>query len=217
MSDLFRHSACSFNQMVNMLKLDIEDALRTAHRHETLSLADLRYKKDVLDEHTAYLRDVVDFLTTGYKLWSVSDQNGLYSISNGSKQSTENAKIADITDETREELLKDFRTLLYRVEKLASRCLDGTQIILSGAQLRESQKGIEQAEEVKMLTILVFFFAPLSFVTSIFSMAFVQLQWQQGLPAFLVVSFTLTVGLGIVITRHGRYHVLQGLSWFIFW
>jgi hypothetical protein len=38
------------------------DSLRAAHRLEALSLADLRFTKEVLDDHMSYLRGTITFL-----------------------------------------------------------------------------------------------------------------------------------------------------------
>ncbi|PTB46096.1 hypothetical protein M441DRAFT_209277 [Trichoderma asperellum CBS 433.97] len=211
MSDIFRHAAYSSNQMVNMLTLNIEEALRWAHRHEALSLSDLQFKKDILDEHAAYLEEVVTFLKVGSKSWTVlnPDSSGAPNgaDSSNTKQSTrENMqKAEEIASITQAELLEDFNVLIQRIEKLAARCKDGTDIILNRAQLRESQKGIEQAAEVKVLTILVFFFAPLSFVTSIFGMSFVNVDWKIGVPIYVAISVALAIGLGIALTKQVRW------------
>jgi len=43
---------------------------------------------------------------------------------------------------------------------------------MNRASLEESRRAIEQAEKVKRLTLLAFFFVPLSFTASIFGMNF---------------------------------------------
>ncbi|KAK1246212.1 hypothetical protein MKX08_000014 [Trichoderma sp. CBMAI-0020] len=157
--------------MVNMLKSRVEDALRASYldRHEGLSLRDLRFIKNVLDEHSAYLEEI-----------HASESMNMESSATNNKKAIGNKKPSDAIDATQKELLEDYRCLLRRSQRLAARCKDGTDIIINGAALRESQRGIEQAEEVKLLTKLVFLFAPLSFVTSIFKMNFVNLSVKQG-------------------------------------
>ncbi|UKZ61397.1 uncharacterized protein TrAtP1_002662 [Trichoderma atroviride] len=175
LGDIFRHSACSSNQMVNMLKGRVEDALRASYldRHEGLSLRDLRFIKNVLDEHSAYLEEIVCLLESGVSAWlspqpsnnlsqHASQSMNMESSATNNKKGIGNKKPSGAIDATQKELLEDYRCLLRRSQRLAARCKDGTDIIINGAALRESQRGIEQAEEVKLLTKLVFLFAPLS-------------------------------------------------------
>ncbi|GFP51961.1 hypothetical protein TASIC1_0001011300 [Trichoderma asperellum] len=127
MSDIFRHAAYSSNQMVNMLTLNIEEALRAAHRHEALSLSDLQFKKDMLDEHAAYLEEVVSFLKVGSKSWTDLNPDGSgapngANSSNTKQSSRENMqKAEEIASITQAELLEDFNVLIQRIEKLAAR------------------------------------------------------------------------------------------------
>lgn len=216
--DIFRHSACSSNQMVNMLISRVEDVLRASYldRHEALSLKDLRFIKNVLDEHSAYLEEVVRFLESGVSAWLSPQPTNVESIVTNNKKGTGNKKMNDAIDATQIELLEDYRCLLRRSQRLAARCKDGTDIIINGAALRESQRGIEQAEEVKLLTKLVFLFAPLSFVTSIFGMNFVDLSVRQGLAALLSIAVFLLIASLVALSRGGRRYsdILQSLlSW----
>lgn len=217
LSDVFRHSACSSNQKVNMLHIHADEALRRAHRDESLSLADLRFIKKVLDDHAAYLREVIAFLEGATAAWIIQQPQleqaasslGVVGASstNGKKAGAgagEKKMISDVTETTQRELFEDFRHLLHRVEKLADRCKDGTDIILSGAQLRESQKAIDQAEEVKMLTKLVFIFAPLSFLTSVFGMNFVAPSWRVGVGVFFAGSVLLAICLSMIMYQSPR-------------
>ncbi|KAK4221666.1 hypothetical protein QBC38DRAFT_118181 [Podospora fimiseda] len=236
LSDIFRHSACSSNQVLNMLHQRVGDALRAADRLESLSLADLRFSKEVLDDRASYLQEVINFLegdawlqvrmTTSSSQSQVPRRPTNLSPTNSGSSSTLNLQgqsqqggdqtprrpslIGDTkrgngtAESTQADLLEDFRCLLRRTEKLSARCKDGTDIILSGAQLRESQKAINQAEEVRLLTKLVFVFAPLSFLTSVFGMNFVTLRWQQGLPALLVSALIIVFTLFVTFSESAR-------------
>lgn len=220
LGDIFRHSACSSNQMVNMLMGRVEDALRASYldRHEGLSLKDLRFIKNVLDEHSAYLEEVVWFLQSGVSAWlspqptsnfpqHTNQSMNMESSATYNKSGMGNKRLSGAIDATQIELLEDYRCLLRRCQRLAARCKDGTDIIINGAALRESQRGIEQAEEVKLLTKLVFLFAPLSFVTSIFGMNFVDLSVKQGLAALVTVAVFLLIALLVALSKCGRRHL----------
>jgi hypothetical protein len=80
LGDVFRHCACSSIQIVNMLHQRVGEALRAAHRPESLSLAGLRFNKEVLDNHAAWysivfctVREEMDFsgIATWYWWWLV--------------------------------------------------------------------------------------------------------------------------------------------------
>lgn len=131
LSDIFRHSACSSNQMVNMLMGRVKDALRASYldRHEGLSCKDLRFIKNVLDEHSAYLEEVVWFLKSGVSAWlnprltsnlsqHTNQSVNMESSATNNKKGTGNKKLSVAIDTTQMELLEDYRCLLRRFQRL---------------------------------------------------------------------------------------------------
>ena len=236
----------------------MSDALRAAHHLESMSLADLRFCKDILDDHTSYLQEVITFLEGD--AWSPGQlscppsqsciprhQAGGSVTPNTSSMSLGQGQLQQQLDQeplggssgqmpkrpapagggdarrgngtaesTQEELLEDFRSLLRRTKELSGRCQDGTEVILSGAQLRESQKAIEQAMEVKLLTKLVFVFAPLSWLTSVFGMNFVDLPWNQGLIAVCVAAVVLVGCLAMASSPTARVGI-RSLASSLYW
>ncbi|TPX11560.1 uncharacterized protein E0L32_007771 [Thyridium curvatum] len=179
-----------------MLQDRIKGALRNAHQKqqkqlESVSLGDLRFCKEVLDD----LLELVAFLDRGCSSWIVQDMVPQRPRPEPiqSSQQHHQYQSCDPDESTGNELLGDFQCIMSRVENLATKCKDGIEVILSVAQLRKSQKAIDQAEEVKKLAKLVFFLAPLSSASSLFGMNFVNLDWKLSLGIFSLLDFILLV------------------------
>jgi Mg2+ and Co2+ transporter CorA len=64
----------------------------------------------------------------------------------------------------------DFSQLYTRAKALLDMRIQSIQVEMSALNIRESKKGLQQAERVGSLTRLAFVFIPLTFVTSLFSM-----------------------------------------------
>ena len=213
-ADVFRLAACSSNQFSHLLRSRVDEALRNTPGDESLCLADLRFIKGILDDHLDYLQEVIIFFEGGLDAWSLprSSVTGAGAASsNSGKQAASEIKSDELTKTTRADLLADFQAISRRMRALAQRCMEGTNTILNGAMLRESQKAIDQAEEVKLLTKVVFVFAPLSFVCSTLSMQFVDLSWPVGLGVFLGLAFSLLATLmPFLLRRSTRISPLRG-------
>ena len=152
-SGIFAFAACSESQFVNFMSVQVEAALRSSERQAELSLSDLRFSKSLLDEHAMYLQDVIMFFQHEAETkWPTST--------------------SAVPGDVQAALLKDFECLLRRVKDLAARCLDGTAIIMNDAMLQESRRAIAQAGKVERLTLLAFFFVPLTFTCTLFGMNF---------------------------------------------
>jgi hypothetical protein len=209
MSDVFRLAVCSSNQYANLLKSEIEYSMDTVRQSEPISITDMRFMKETIDDHVEYLREVIEFLNTGCESWvldrslSVGGNYGpgnisrqvtglsMFSSNNGRSGIGGDRESPTIFETTRAELLKDFSCVLRRMESLAGRCMDRNATILNGAMLRESQNAISQAEEVKNVSKVLFAFAPLSFTVGIFGMNFVDLGWQAGVSIFIGLSVVM--------------------------
>ncbi|KUJ16718.1 uncharacterized protein LY89DRAFT_733725 [Mollisia scopiformis] len=190
LNELFLFAASSNSQFLNFVKGQVEDALLNAQSHEgqeELSLINLRFTKDLLEENIGHYSEVIAFLQSKLAAkWKGSD--------------------ADLAQDVQDSILRDFESLLRRAKELAARCLDGTAIIMNGAMLRESRKAIEQAEKVERLTILALIFVPLSFITSAFGMNFKELgQGEVGMQVFAEVAVPVLC-VSLIICFWGRIH-----------
>lgn len=136
-------------------------AVTTQQRHLTLS--NLLYFQDLLLGHLAMLHENIDFVKRrGHRSWpqvSNTDDDGLEAT-------------AQLAAET---LLKDFEYLQFWAKSLYERCTQGTTVIMNNAMLAQSERAGLQAEGLRKLTLVAFFYIPLSFTASFFGMNFRQL------------------------------------------
>lgn len=65
-------------------------------------------------------------------------------------------------------LLKNFEYLEGWAKSLSEWCSGGARVIMNKAMLAGSKRAIEQAEGLRRLTLVAFFYIPLSFMTSFF-------------------------------------------------
>lgn len=174
-SELFSISLCSENQFLNMLQSEISMVSRSFHGQEEACVDTLSYCKGLIDEHADRLRETLSLLE--------NEEN------NGWPRATEAADI-----ESREVLMKmirkDCRYLLHRCSTLADRAVECATLVRNSTMLQASEKSISQAKEVGRLTLLAYFFLPLSFVTSLFGMNFVEFEsWHDALVSGLCILF----------------------------
>lgn len=160
LSELFTFAACNESQFINFVSSQVEEALRVSETQEKLSLSNLWLNKSLLDEHVTTLQENVEFLKNSRDgRWPQASQEGHITV----------------VSKTQEALLRDFECLIGRAKDLRARCVDGTTIVMNRAMLQESRNAIHQATKVKRLTVLAFFFVPISLLTSVFGMNFNQL------------------------------------------
>ena len=115
------------------------------------SLENFRYHKGVLDDQAHSIKGIIRALSKPINLGGAGDQKG---------------------SEALDTLVEDWEHLLELAQTLATKCVEGMDIIVSTIQLQESQEAIKQARGLQRLTLLAFFFLPLSLTTSFFGMNF---------------------------------------------
>ena len=158
LSELFEFAASSECQFLNLMESQIQKDVHFLPTKMETSVANLKHSKCLLDEHVQRLRNTVDLLRNHEMLdWPQASEPRI------------------TVDRALRSLLLDYEDLLRRAQSLAAQCLEGTHMIMSGAMLAESRKSISQAEGLTQLTVLAFFFLPLSFTTSLFGTNFKQL------------------------------------------
>ena len=88
-------------------------------------------------------------------------------------------------------LKKDYKSLLDRCDRLASRCEVSSRTLVGAMQLLEAKKGIDQAKQVHDLTSLAFIFIPLTFVSGVFGMNVSTFKDYPPLWTYFVVAIPL--------------------------
>jgi len=179
-SELFTVALSSENQFLNMIQLEVKIRARSFFGQEEACIDTLSYCKGLLEEHADRLREVSALLET-------EECNGWPKATDPNDLATREA--------VSRALLKDCKYLLHRCSVLADRAVDVADFIRNYAMLHASERSISQAKEVGRLTLLAYFFLPLSFVTSLFGMNFVEFRnWRVA----LITALCVFVGVMIV-------------------
>jgi Mg2+ and Co2+ transporter CorA len=116
----------------------------------------------------------------------------------GAASKDDPAQQAAQADAAAASLLEDYQALLHRANSLSQLYSEGIDDIRTSAMLMESKKAIVQAEGVARLTLLAFFFLPLSFTTSLFGMNFKELGDQLSIWTWVVVSVPI-FGFSVIL------------------
>jgi CorA-like Mg2+ transporter protein len=163
LNEVFKFAAFSESQFLNMLDSKLVEELnpKSMLQNEHLTLSNTFYFQRALERHICRIKENIESI----------ENRGLQDWPKHNLEDRQREKV----DAAAGILLRDYKDLLRRAEDLYDRCNKGTQIMMSNASIRESQKAIVQAEEVTKLTRLAFIFIPLSFLCSFFGMNFKQL------------------------------------------
>lgn len=159
--ELFDFSASSKLQFLNLIdeKLNRDTSCATL-AEETPSLSNLLYNRDLLREQVHRLKENIETIKC----------RGGSQFPHASIES----ELGKKANEANDALLRDFEYLLNKAEDLSHRCLSATGVIMNNANIEESKKAIVQAEKISKVTLLAFFYVPLSFTSSFFGMNFRQ-------------------------------------------
>ena len=157
LSELLFFSASSESQFLNLIGRRVNETMERYKGQETDALDNLNYSIRLLREHMQRIESVRTFLERGVALqWplpSVRPKEALHA----------QALLVD-----------DFAFLARRSQNLSAQTLEGMNLISNGVMLEESRRAMATADRMHRLTLLAFFFLPLSFTTSLFGTNFRQ-------------------------------------------
>lgn len=180
LSELFAFSAFSENQFLNLITSLVDKEQDPPMDKMQASLLNLQYWKTTLEAHMQKQQAAISCISSrGAPKWPRATDD-------------EHVKVIE---ETAQRLLQDYNHLLMRAQTLRAHCVDLTALLMNKAMLEHAQHGINQADGLTRLTLLAFFFVPLSFTTSFFGMNFVQLQGADGPTLGIWVWFIVSVPL----------------------
>ncbi|KAK1778044.1 cora-like Mg2+ transporter protein-domain-containing protein [Copromyces sp. CBS 386.78] len=181
LAEIFNFAASSQMEFLNLidLKLDLYTSLPTEEDFKVLP--NLKYSKKILYRYIQKTERVLE------------------SIRNATNKESRWPRPTDQTEKARvtaQNIEHDFEHLLKRAQTLHSRTTDAITVLLSSISIYESQRAIQQAEDMAKLTFLAFLFVPLSFATSFFGMNFKELDgnklsvwwWGVGSGISLVIA-----------------------------
>lgn len=161
LTEIFNFASSSQMEFLNLidLKLDLYTSLPPEKDFEVLP--NLKYSKKILYRYIQKTERVLE------------------SIRNATNKESRWPRPIDQTEKARvtaQNIERDFEHLLKRAQTLHSRTTEAIAVLMSSISIFESQKAIQQAEDMARLTSLAFLFVPLSFATSLFGMNFKELD-----------------------------------------
>jgi hypothetical protein len=171
-SELIALAASSENQLLNLLKENIDVGLHAFHGLEDWSLGNLQYLTTLLQGVIERAEGAVYLIENeAYSKWPTATQ----------QQQVQTRATA------RKLLLDDYRFILRRARSITATVQEGIVAITTEMRMRDAQRSIEQGRRVSHITVLAYFFLPLSFVTSIYGMNFVSFEEEpwKGAAAFI--------------------------------
>jgi Mg2+ and Co2+ transporter CorA len=176
LSEVFSLTSAAEKQFLNMIaaKLDKdstesllqgEDAI-----YDDFKQSNLLHSRRILEQHIEEISATVDFIRRRQNSsdWPRSQSN----------------KYQHTAHAVAHQILEDYEYLLSRAESLCRRCERAMTIAMNSANIVESKRGVQQAENVFKFTVLAAVYVPFSFTTSFFGMNFFQLE-QRNLSVWI--------------------------------
>ena len=218
--EVFNFAACSESHFLNLMKskLESETDLHSQEEHMQRSLLDLKHHKFILHEHIEQLQSAIAIIKQGgNSRWprakpipdstrhlsaarsprDTKPQIVLTTLSSATPAPQPDTTMQPLTesesDLATQRLLRDYECLLHRAQSLSDLYSEGMRDIRNNAMLAESRKAIEQARGVARLTLLAYFFIPLSFTSSLFGMNFKELGTHLSIWVWVAVSVPVFV------------------------
>jgi len=182
-SELLALAASSENQFLNLIHAQIDIALGY-HGVEALSIENLQYLVSLLKDLIERTEEAIYLLENEtHSKWPMArDPAGMQT-----------------RETTRKLLLDDYCWILRRGKAAKERIQDGITAITTDVTARDAQRSIDQAREIGRMTVLAYFFLPLSFTTSIFSMNFVNLENTRWGVCSVIIAFFVIMTPSLVL------------------
>lgn len=161
LTEIFKFATASEYQFLDLMRTKIQAATILEFTGEG-RIRDLQAIKERVDEHCELLSENLDTVKArGGVEWPRAPKE---------TRMQKKAETAVV------KLIRDYESLLSNAKLLSQKCKDASSIMRNDAMYRESQTAIKQSEALAKLTLLAFFFVPLSFTASFFGMNFRELN-----------------------------------------
>ncbi|KAH7323572.1 hypothetical protein BKA65DRAFT_481382 [Rhexocercosporidium sp. MPI-PUGE-AT-0058] len=214
LAPVLAHAAFSENQVLNLIRGQIDHEVDALVPEFQGSIEKLQYLSNILDRHVTQLKQSVRAIEMLFEAHCSSSGGQLPQRRNRRERGSAESIASHLEDRdsrqdaegilgsffgspsgtfTPKGLVGDYKDLHDRAAVLSGRCTTGIEIMMNKAMVKESKKAVEQTGRLKKLTLLATFFIPLSFSSSIFGMNFkVFGQGELGLWWFFVLSVPIT-------------------------
>ncbi|KAL8833098.1 MAG: hypothetical protein Q9170_004507 [Blastenia crenularia] len=150
--ELFLFSAFSLAQYFNMLESKMTaDTKAQASSQQVADISNFLYRQSIFEKHAVRLRQIIA---------TIEARSSLH------RSQASNTSTDSVPRQAARALLVDYQQLLARSENLSNQCQAQVSLLMNRAMITESNKAIQQAQEVTKLTRLAFIFIPLGFTSS---------------------------------------------------
>ncbi|KAF2966572.1 hypothetical protein GQX73_g7035 [Xylaria multiplex] len=163
---LLSSAVLSWNQVLNFIEDDIDENQDTHDDQDAMgALSQTLFNAKIIHRFETFIRRDLELLKNYCRNGSLEFRSSASSRDqpHGSLESLD-------TDPMIESLLEDYKSLVDKCELLIRRCESSRNVLQSAAQWNEAQRSMNQTTEINKLTRIVFIFAPLSFLASVFGM-----------------------------------------------
>ncbi|KAL6409784.1 hypothetical protein AUP68_06180 [Ilyonectria robusta] len=171
--ELFEFSAASIDQLLELL----EDTIRgVPHQADAARLSELLILKANLDGYRSYVRDTFRTVQArGNPKWprAVDPRHRLKA------------------DQAAIQLEARYEHLLARCDRLSEHASGNINILMSLGSQEQTAKTVQQTDRLGKLSFLAYFYVPISFAASFFSMGFVELENHLSIWAFFSLATLL--------------------------
>ncbi|KAK3338671.1 hypothetical protein B0T25DRAFT_599349 [Lasiosphaeria hispida] len=197
-SEIISIAASSENKLLNLLQERIDIGLRAFHGVEESSLENLQYLATLLQGIHERSEEVVCLIENeAYSKWPSAAAATVQAQAQGQGQARtdhEQQRQAQMREMTRKLLLDDYRFILRRAKSLKGVVREVIATITAEVMTQNAKRSNKLSRKVGRITVLAYFFLPLSFVTSIYGMNFVSFgEAMSGFPWKGVAAFSGTL------------------------
>ncbi|KAI8632559.1 hypothetical protein F5Y19DRAFT_421693 [Xylariaceae sp. FL1651] len=162
LSEIFCFVATAERQFLNFMDTLVNEEIYSTKTTRDFAISNLKHSRQVIDCHSRSLEEVLRFLRSREDICP-SPESHTCSVANA------------LIIKKFKSMLEDYEWLFHQASSISSHCVEGISIITNDAMLEEARKTMVHGKEVKILTLLAFFYLPLTLISSIFGMNVVQL------------------------------------------
>ncbi|KAK3392425.1 cora-like Mg2+ transporter protein-domain-containing protein [Sordaria brevicollis] len=187
LTEILEFAASSHMEFLNLIDLKLDQYTSLPATEDYKVLPNLKYTKKILYQ---YIQKTERLLASTRQV--ISSESRWPKASSADQAKSEKAM------NTAQRIVKDFEHLLKRANTLHKHTSDAIHVLFSSISISESQRAIEQAEDMGRLTFLAFLFVPLSLATSFFGMNFKELDdkvlslWWWAVASVICLAMAVT-------------------------
>lgn len=175
LNELFEFSAASVDQFLEVIEDSMAGVLSFSNRD---GISELLLANSLLDDYKAYLEDILEIICSqGGPRWPRATD----------------PKQREKADRAAALLKSRYDRLSKRCDRLAEQCSGGITIFTNAESQRQAETSIEQTERLKKLSVLAYFYIPLTFAASFFGMNFKQLGTELDIGYYFAMSIPLLI------------------------